>query len=120
MGQTPAGRTALEEALSPAWQSCLRWFGAPDGGVIARLRLAGVADADPDELRARWIQRVGPAVAGAGLGMAAQDENGAWVSSVEVDWSDWDGARRRSGAGVLNSETLAGVRGDKNRTMLMD
>jgi len=120
MGQTPAGRTALEEALSPAWQSCLRWFGAPDGGVIARLRLAGVADADPDELRARWIQRIGPAVHETGLGLAELDESGAWVSTIEVDWSDWDGARRRTGAGVLNAETLAGVRGDKNRTMLMD
>ena len=120
MGQTPAGRTALEEALSPAWQSCLRWFGAPDGGVIARLRLAGVADADPDELRARWIQRIGPAVHETGLGLALLDESGAWVSTIEVDWSDWDGARRRTGAGVLNAETLAGVRGDKNRTMLMD
>jgi hypothetical protein len=39
---------------------------------------------------------------------------------VEPDWADWDGSRRRSGAGGLNAETLAGVRGDKNRAMLMD
>ena len=120
MGQTPAGRTAVEQAMSPAWQSCLRWFGAPEGGLITRLHAAGVSDAGPDELRARWIQRIGPALAGAGLVLAEQDESGAWVSAVEVDWSDWDSARRRSGAGALNAETLAGVRGDKNRTMLMD
>ena len=120
MGQTPAGRTALEEALSPAWQSCLRWFGAPDGGLIARLHAAGMSDAGPDELRVRWIQRVGPMVHETGLGLAELDESGAWVSAMELDWSDWDGARRRSGGGALNAETLAGVRGDKNRTMLMD
>ena len=120
MGQTSAGRTALEEALSPAWQSCLRWFGAPDGGLIARLHAAGMSDAGPAELRARWIQRVGPMVHETGLGLAELDESGAWVSAMELDWSDWDGARRRSGGGALNAETLAGVRGDKNRTMLMD
>ena len=120
MGQTPAGRTALKEALSPAWQSCLRWFGAPDGGLIARLHAAGMSDAGPAELRARWIQRVGPTVHETGLGLAELDESGAWVSAMELDWSDWDGARRRSGGGALNAETLAAVRGDKNRTMLMD
>jgi phenylacetate-CoA oxygenase PaaI subunit len=120
MGQTPAGRTALEEALSPAWQSCLRWFGAPGGGLIARLYAAGVSDAGPEELRARWLKRIGPITHETGLGLAELDEGGAWASAIAVDWSDWDGVRRRSGGGALNAETLAGVRGDKNRTMLMD
>jgi hypothetical protein len=79
-----------------------------------------VADAGPDELRARWLVRVGPIIHEAGLGLAEQDEGGAWRSTVELDWSDWDGSRRRSGGGGLNAETLAGVRGDKNRAMLMD
>jgi phenylacetate-CoA oxygenase PaaI subunit len=120
MAQTPAGREALEEALTPAWQSCLRWFGAPDGGRVARLAEAGISNAAPAELRVRWLERVGPIVREAGLGLAEQDESGAWNSTVELDWSDWDGVRRRSGDGALNSETLAGVRGDKNRAMLMD
>ncbi len=120
MGQTPNGRAALEEALAPAWQSCLRWFGAPEGGLIARLYAAGVSDAGPEELRARWLQRVGAIVHETGLGLAELDGSGAWRSTIDVDWSDWDTARRRSGAGALNAETLAGVRGDKNRTMLMD
>jgi len=120
IAQTSAGREVLEEALTPVWISCLRWFGVPDGELIARLADAGVADAGPDQLRARWLDRVGPIVHEAGLGLAEQDEGGAWSSTVELDWSDWDGRRRRSGGGSLNSETLAGVRGDKNRTMLMD
>ena len=120
MAQTPAGREALEEALTPAWQTCLRWFGAPDGGLVARLAEAGISDARPDELRARWLQRVGPIVHEAGLGLAERDESGAWNSAAELDWSDWDGSRRRSGGGAVNAETLAGVRGDRNRAMLMD
>ncbi len=120
MAQTTAGREALLEVLTPAWISCLRWFGAPDGELMARLADAGVSDAGPDELRARWLDRVGPIVHEAGLGLAEQDEGRAWRSTVELDWSDWDGSRRRSGGGSLNAETLAGVRGDKNRAMLMD
>lgn len=120
MAQTSAGREALQEALTPTWISCLRWFGAPDGELIARLADAGVSDAGPDELRARWLDRVGPIVHEAGLGLTERDEGGAWRSMVELDWSEWDRSRRRFGGGSLNAETLASVRGDKNRTMLMD
>jgi phenylacetate-CoA oxygenase PaaI subunit len=120
MAQTPAGREALEASLAPAWESCLRWFGAPNGERGARLADAGVADASPDRLRARWLERVGPIVRDAGLGFAGQDEDGAWHSTVDLDWSDWDASRRRAGGGSLNAETLAAVRGDKNRAMLMD
>ena len=120
IAQTSAGREVLEEALTPVWISCLRWFGVPDGELIGRLADAGVSDAGPDELRARWLDRVGPIVHEAGLGFAERDEGGTWRSTVELDWSDWDGSRRRSGGGSLNAETLAGVRGDKNRAMLMD
>jgi len=120
MVQTPAGREALVQALTPAWQSCLRWFGAPNGERVARLSDAGISDASPDDLRARWLERVAPIVSEAGLGFAERDEGGAWNSAVELDWSEWDGSRRRSGGGAVNAETLAGVRGDKNRAMLMD
>jgi phenylacetate-CoA oxygenase PaaI subunit len=120
MAQTGAGRDALEASLAPAWDSCLRWFGAQDGGLIARLADAGFSDAGPDELRARWLQRVGPIVEAAGLPFARRSDDGGWKSTADPDWSDWDSARRRSGAGALNVETLASVRGDKNRAMLMD
>jgi len=120
LAQGPAGREALTEALTPAWRSCLCWFGAPTGELIDRLAKAGISDATPDVLRARWLARVGPAVRDAGLGLAARDGDGSWESTVAVDWADWDGSRRRCGAGVLDAGTLAAVRGDKNRAMLMD
>ena len=120
MAQTPAGREALTAALRPAWDSCLRWFGAPDGELVGRLSGAEICDASPDELRARWLGRVGPFVEEAGLLLARRAEDGEWMSVADPDWSEWDGSRRRSGQGALNNETLAGVRGDKNRAMLMD
>jgi phenylacetate-CoA oxygenase PaaI subunit len=120
MAQTPAGREALTAALRPAWDSCLRWFGAPDGELVGRLFGAEICDAGPGELRSRWLDRVGPFVDEAGLLLARRAEDGRWQSVSEPDWSEWDGARRRSGRGALNAETLAGVRGDKNRAMLMD
>ncbi len=117
VAQTDKGREALADSFGPAWVSCLRWFGV-DGGVVARLAEAGVADAAPAELRARWLERVAPAVADAGLDLAERS-NGSWAVP-DLDWSAWDPTRRRSGDGRLNDETLAGVRGDKNRAMLMD
>ena len=120
MAQTGAGRDDLSEALRPVWTSCLRWFGAPEGQVVSRLATAGIADSGSDGLRDRWLARVGPIVSEAGIGLAEKIADGSWRSAVEPDWSDWDGARRRSGAGGPNAETLAGVRGDKNRSMLMD
>ncbi len=120
LAQTLAGRKALENALAPAWQSCLSWFGGSDEGLIDRLSTAGFSDAGPDELRARWIERVAPIVSDAGLDFAERSESGGWRSTVEPDWTEWNAARRRSGSGALNAETLAAVRGDKNRAMLMD
>ncbi len=117
VAQTEAGRTALAEALAPAWIACMRWFGG-ESGLVERLAKAGISDAGPDELRARWLDRVAPVVAGAGLELAGVTD-GNWAVP-ELDWTGWDPERRRSGEGRLNDETLAGVRGDKNRTMLMD
>jgi phenylacetate-CoA oxygenase PaaI subunit len=120
VAQTPAGRESLKSALAPAWESCLRWFGSPEGGLVSRLAEGGVCDASPDGLRSRWLARVGPIVSDAGLDLATQAADGSWTSTVDVDWADWDGDRRRSGTGGINAETLASVRGDKNRAMLMD
>lgn len=120
LAQAPAGREAMTAALAPAWRSSLCWFGAPEGELMDRLAGAGISDAGPDELRARWLARVGPAVEDAGLGLVERDAGGGWRSTEDLDWADWDGSRRRCGTGVLNAETLAAVRGDKNRAMLMD
>ena len=120
---TEAGRQALREAFEPVWVSCLRWFGPSDDAPGAALAEAAIADAGADELRRRWLRRVGPIVHAAGLGLAEADGD-AWTSSVAVEWTDWDSSARRpagnGGSAGPDAATLASVRGDKNRSLLLD
>ncbi len=109
---TDAGRQALGEAFAAALDGCLRWFGAAGGTIGAELACEGIMDGDPDTLRARWLERVGPLLEQAGVSGA--DHAGA------LGWNEWNDGRRRSGTGGPDSDTLAKVRGDKNRAMLMD
>ncbi len=112
------GREALRRAFEPAWESCLRWFGPADdepGGVLHR---TGVSGSSPEELRGRWIDRVGPVVREAGLELAEGDGAG-WRSAVEPSWKDWRArARRPAAAPGPDPDTLARVRGDRNRELM--
>jgi phenylacetate-CoA oxygenase PaaI subunit len=120
---TEAGRSALREAFEPVWGSCLRWFGPADDPLAAALANAGITDAGADELRRRWLGRVGPVVHDAGLGLAEPDGED-WSSAVAVEWADWDSSVRRparnGGSAGPDAATLASVRGDKNRNLLLD
>ena len=123
LSATDAGRNALREAFEPVWGSCLRWFGPPDDALGTALADAGIADAAPEDLRCRWLGRVGPVVHEAELGLAAPDSDG-WSSAVTVEWTDWDPSSRRpeqtAGSTGPDAATLASVRGDKNRSLLLD
>lgn len=88
-------RDALAEAAGRFLPLALHWLGrGPEG----------------DELRSRYLAKVGPELQRIGLSAAPP----------ALDWSGWDDARRRAGAGGPDEETLARVRGDKNRAMLLD
>jgi phenylacetate-CoA oxygenase PaaI subunit len=114
-----AGRESLASAFAPAWEACLSWFGPADDELFTALHAAGITASDSDELRARWLQRVGPVVEEAGLGLAATVE-GTWQSRNAPSWASWDPTRRRNGEGGPDPDTLARVRGDRNRQLLMD
>lgn len=120
MAETEAGRQALSAVFGPAVAACLRWFGSPDGAVGVRLAEHGIVDGTPDDLRGRWLALVGPSMRDAGLEIVEADGAAGWAYSGELDWNGWDGERRRFGPGGPDQETLAGVRGDKNRALLMD
>jgi phenylacetate-CoA oxygenase PaaI subunit len=119
LAETEAGRAALADAFGPAWSSCLAWFGSADSPILTGLAAEGIVSGDATVTRARWMERVGPVVAAAGLDLARQ-ENGQWVSAVEPDWSGWSSDRRRVATGGPDEDTLARVRGDRNRSLLMD
>ena len=113
LAETGAGRAALGAAYAAALGPCLRWFGRGEGELWTALAAQGVIDGSPDVQRARWLERVGPLLEEVGLDVPESDGSG-------LDWSAWTGARRRAGDGGPDAETLARVRGDKNRAMLMD
>ena len=121
LASTEKGRDSLAEAFPAAWEACLRWFGREEDPGVAALVEHGIVDAGPDELRARWLSRVGPVVREAGLELASSDGEGVWSSSVAPDWEGWrPDARRPAGAGGPDTRTIERVRGDKNRPLLMD
>ena len=121
LASTEKGRASLAEAFPPAWAACLRWFGREEDPGVGTLAEAGIVDAGPDELRSRWLARVGPVAREAGLDLAASGGEGVWTSSVEPDWEGWrPDARRPAGAPGPDARTIERVRGDRNRPLLMD
>ena len=113
LAETDAGRAALAAAYEAALGPCLRWFGRQGGEIWAALAEAEVIDGDPDTQRERWLERVGSMLEEAGVTVPGP-------AGADLDWDGWDDARRRSGSGGPDDDTLARVRGDKNRSMLMD
>ncbi len=108
--QTGKGREALAKAFRTAWNDCLAWFGPSDDPKIKLLVHHGILRHGPDEVRARWLDRVG--------GLA--DEAGVEIRKHEIHWNGWIATRRRTGAGGPDEDTLARARGDRNRALLMD
>ncbi|HUH11757.1 MAG TPA: Phenylacetic acid catabolic protein [Longimicrobiales bacterium] len=109
-GGEPARRT-LAEALEAVLPEVLRWFGPP-GGRAAELEAAGVLSAHGDALRERLAARVRPVLEE--LGAAALLDAGP------PSFDGFDEVRRRSGGGGPDPDTVARVRGDRNRAFLMD
>ncbi len=121
LASTGKGRASLEAAFPPAWEACLRWFGREEDAGMGTLVETGIVDAGPDELRSRWMSRVGPVVREAGLELAGSDGDGRWTSSVAPDWDGWrPEARRPAAAPGPDARTIERVRGDRNRPLLMD
>ncbi len=120
MAATDKGREALRAAFEPAFAACLRWFGPSDDSLGSALAEAGVVDAGPDKLRARWLARVGPVLQAAGLAFVTGSDEGSWETAVRPDWTGWRPEARRATEGGPDDDTLARVRGDRNRALLLD
>lgn len=120
MAATEKGREALRAAFEPAFEACLRWFGPAEDPLGSALAEAGIVDAGPDELRARWLARVGPVLQTAGLTFVTGGDGGSWETAVRPDWAGWRPGARRATEGGPDDDTLARVRGDRNRALLLD
>ncbi|MBF6589298.1 MAG: phenylacetate-CoA oxygenase subunit PaaI [Ktedonobacterales bacterium] len=87
-------RAALREALLADWAQTLCWFG-PEGGEDPLAR-AGVLDAPPDALRARFLAVIGPTIEAAGLALPLRRAgNDGWELTEPLPWGRWDAATYR-------------------------
>jgi 1,2-phenylacetyl-CoA epoxidase catalytic subunit len=109
----------MHGALARAWPSVLLWLGPPHSPATDALAESGVLARAGDALRARFLQRVGPALHETETPLVTVSK-GTYAPAIELDWSEWDEPSRRSGGNGPDEETVARARGDKNRAFLMD
>jgi ring-1,2-phenylacetyl-CoA epoxidase subunit PaaC len=86
----PPVREALKAALLRMWDETLCWFGPPDeAGELAE---AGVLDAFPDTLRARFLALVGPTIVTSGIALPARrtDDGEGWEVTSALPWAFWN------------------------------
>ncbi len=98
-----AVRGALQTALERAWLETLCWFGPSDDGHGVLLQQSGMLDGGPDDLRQRWLERVGPVLLETDLAtpMALVHEHAdRWVVKMSLPWERWDAVRRRLNPGT--------------------
>lgn len=103
-----ASRNALRSSVERMLGPVLGWFG-PDSDRSARLEDSGVVSQRGSALRDRLLDRIAPLLQSVDL-----------AGSESVDLADFDEARRRSGGGGPDVETIRKVRGDHNRAFLME
>jgi ring-1,2-phenylacetyl-CoA epoxidase subunit PaaC len=102
--------------------TALRWFGPAEDPEQTLLLADGVVSQGSEELRSDLLARLGPVLEHAGLaealGLTLSGER--WRYLHELDWTTWDPVRRRGAPGGPDPDTIARVRGDRNRIMLVD
>ncbi|NIR46725.1 MAG: hypothetical protein GWN99_20175 [Gemmatimonadetes bacterium] len=101
-------RSAVQDTLGQRYPAVLHWFGPDD--FYAAEKDEGICDATGGELRARFVERTAPLLQGAGFD----------VPKVDLEFSSWDPAARRTNRDGPDPEAVARARGDKNRAFLMD
>jgi phenylacetate-CoA oxygenase PaaI subunit len=114
-------RADFAAALGRYLPATLQWLGDDDAPGARRLVDEGLVTAGPSALRAKFLAKVAPVLADAGLaeGLEIARDGDGWSIGRALDWAGWDEATRRSG-GALDEETASRARGDKNRALLMD
>ena len=81
------------EPLDRAWREAIEWFGPPDGEV-ATMHREGRLAMGPKELKAR-----------------VEEQLETKAPTLDVDWSGWDGVRRRGRPGAIDEHTFGMLRG---------
>lgn len=115
-------RGEFAAALGGYLPEALRWFGRDEAESTQLLVSEGIVSQGPSALRASFLRRIAPVLAEVGLaeslGLTRRD-GGDWSCDATLAWNGWNDATRRA-SGMLDEETAARARGDKNRAMLLD
>jgi phenylacetate-CoA oxygenase PaaI subunit len=86
-------RTACLRALERVWPETLCWFG-PDGEEDI-LSAMGILDANPAELRARFLASVAPTIEADQLALPIRPSAEGWELTEPLPWESWDRVRYR-------------------------
>lgn len=88
------GRSHLDDVLRRVLPEALCWFGPPGEHGVAVLRRAGVLRADGDQMRATYLDAVGPALVDDDYDVGVSGAPGAWTHE-ELPWPRWNPLQRR-------------------------
>jgi ring-1,2-phenylacetyl-CoA epoxidase subunit PaaC len=111
----------LAASMTKYLPAALQWLGDDSAPGLRRLVEEGLVTGDASALRAKFLAKVGPVLADAGLaeGLGLSRDGDAWTYGGSLSWDGWDETTRRSG-GALDETVAARARGDKNRALLLD
>jgi ring-1,2-phenylacetyl-CoA epoxidase subunit PaaC len=110
-GAGQEGHDAMQHAAARILPEVLRWFG-PDSARARALQDASIMVANGSGLRTAFLQR-----AGAVLKLVSDQSE---VVELEPSFDGFDESTRRMPGGMPDEQTIAQVRGDRNRAFLMD
>jgi ring-1,2-phenylacetyl-CoA epoxidase subunit PaaC len=105
-----AGRTAMSDVVARLLPATLRWFG-PDSPRTRTLQDASIMEGNGSGMRSRYIQKVGHLIRLTG------SESDV---SLDPDFTGFIESSRRTEGSAPDERTIEQVRGDRNRTFLMD
>jgi phenylacetate-CoA oxygenase PaaI subunit len=92
-----AVRAAIETALHRIWDETLCWFGPPNDATMQSLYNEGIIDAQPDELRSRYLQKVMPTLNNLEIEVPTSFNatTKRWEVTEALPWAKWDDIGRR-------------------------
>ncbi len=92
-----AVRTTLISSLTHFWDETLCWFGPSADATMQRLLHEQIIDANPDELRSRYLQKIMPVLNSLDIAMPATFNAGTqrWEPSQPLSWTRWHADSRR-------------------------
>ena len=87
-----AARESEQQALRRMWDEVFCWFGpsGADDPADDPLAAAGVLDATPDALRARFLDLLGPTLGTVGFDLPLRRAGEHWELAEPLPWDRWD------------------------------